>query len=350
MRLSSAIRFSVLDLCPIRLGGTATEALQNALDLARHAEAWGYHRYWVAEHHNIPGVASSATSVVIGHVAAGTSRIRVGSGGIMLPNHAPLVIAEQFGTLEALFPGRIDLGLGRAPGGDRATAHALRRHIGLSADSFPQDVVELQRYFSADYPSPTVRAVPGHGLNVPLYLLGSSTFNAELAGEMGLPFAFASHFAPELMLPALELYRAKFRPSAFLAEPYVMIGVNVFAADTNEEAARLFSTLQQIFLNLIRGNPREMPPPAGRLDWSPAERQHVDRMTSVRAVGDPAQVRADLAKWILLTGADEVIATAHVYDHRARLRSFELAASVFDEMNAARAAAPSELNLATVYE
>lgn len=324
--------FSVLDLSPIPVGDTARTALKNSLDLAQHAEKWGYHRYWVAEHHGIPGVASAATSVVIAHLAGGTSVMRVGSGGIMLPNHSPLVIAEQFGTLESLFPGRIDLGIGRASGGDRATAHALRRHMGLSADSFPHDLLELQEYFGPVNPHRTVRAVPGEGLNLPIYLLGSSTFSAELAARLGLPFAFASHFAPDLMGEALEIYRSRFEPSASLEKPHVMIGVNVFAADSDAEARRLFTTLQQVFLNLVRGNPREIQPPRDELDWNPAEEAHVRRMTRVSAVGDREGVRSQLEDLLAETGADEVIATAHIYDHQARLRSFEIAAEIFREI------------------
>ncbi len=335
MKSRSDILLSVLDLCPIPQGGTAAEAFRHSLDLARHAEAWGFHRYWVAEHHNIPGVASAATSVVIGHIAAGTSHIRVGSGGIMLPNHAPLVIAEQFGTLESLFPGRIDLGLGRAPGGDQLTARALRRNLGSSGDSFPQDVRELQGYFRA---SPNrgaaPRAIPGEGLEVPIYLLGSSTFSAELAAKMGLPFAFASHFAPDYLQPALQIYRSQFQPSASLSAPHAMVGVNVFAADTDAEAERLFTTLQQLFLNLIRGHPKQMPPPVETMDgrWNPIEAAHVGRMTQVSVVGGPDTVHQSLEAILAATGADEIVATAHIYDHQARLRSFEILAEVFSQI------------------
>ena len=255
MRPLSDVPFSVLDLSPIRERGTAAESFRNTLDLARHAERLGYHRYWVAEHHSLPGIASAATSVVIAHVAGGTSRIRVGSGGIMLPNHAPLVIAEQFGTLESLFPGRIDLGIGRAPGGDQRTARALRRHLGGSGDTFPQDLAELRGYFRPGDPGTGVHAIPGEGLDVPIWLLGSSDFSARLAAELGLPFAFASHFAPDSLYEALALYRRYFEPSERLAAPYAMVGVNVFAANTDEEGARLFTSAQQQFLNLIRGTP-----------------------------------------------------------------------------------------------
>src|SRR5947209_10201726 len=253
--------YSVLDLSPIRRGGSAAESFRNSLDLARHAERWGYTRYWVAEHHNLPGVASAATSVVIGHIAGGTSTIRLGAGGIMLPNHAPLVIAEQFGTLESLHPGRIDLGLGRAPGGDQATARALRRNLGSSGDTFPRDLMELMSYFREAEPGQAVRAVPGQGLDIPIWLLGSSDFSASLAAELGLPFAFASHFAPDYLHTALALYRANFRPSQQFAEPRVMLGVNVFVAKTDAEARCLFTSLQQQSLNLLRGTPGQLPPP-----------------------------------------------------------------------------------------
>lgn len=334
MKRLPELLYSVLDLCPIAQGSTAADSFRNSLDLAQHAERWGYHRYWVAEHHNIPGVASAATSVVIGHIAAGTSHIRVGSGGIMLPNHAPLVIAEQFGTLESLFPGRIDLGLGRAPGGDQLTARALRRNLGSNGDTFPQDVEELRGYFAAAQGA-SPRAIPGVGLQVPIYLLGSSTFGAEMAAQLGLPYAFASHFAPDYMNAALEIYRLRFRPSEVLSKPHAMIGVNVFAAETDAEANRLFTTLQQLFLNLIRGYPREMPPPVDDMTekWNPIEAAHVQRMTRVSAVGSPATVKARLQALVEETGADEIIATAHIFDHVARLRSFEIAAEIFQEMS-----------------
>ncbi len=324
------VPLSVLDLAPIREGGTVADAFRNALDLARHAERWGYKRYWVAEHHNIPGIASAATAVVIGHIAGGTSRIRVGSGGIMLPNHAPLVIAEQFGTLESLYPGRIDLGLGRAPGGDQRTAQALRRKLGSSGDSFPQDLLELQSYFRPAAPGQAVRAIPGEGLDLPIWLLGSSDFSAQLAAALGLPFAFASHFAPDYLYAALDLYRRDFQPSATLAEPYAMVGVNVIAADTDAEARRLFTSLQQLFVKLVRGTPRQLPPPVVSMDgrWSPAERAHVERMTRVSVVGSPGAVREGLETILTETGADEVIATAQIFDHAARLRSFEILSRV----------------------
>ncbi|HSV15484.1 MAG TPA: LLM class flavin-dependent oxidoreductase, partial [Tepidisphaeraceae bacterium] len=265
MSRNAPVAYSVLDLAPIVQGSNAAGAFGNMLDLAQHGERFGYTRYWLAEHHNIPGVASAATSVVIAHVAAGTRSIRVGSGGIMLPNHAPLMIAEQFGTLESLYPGRIDLGVGRAPGGDTRTARALRRGL-PGADTFPQDLIELMNYLGASDPNAAVRAVPGEGLNVPIYLLGSSDFSARLAAELGLPFAFASHFAPDYLHIALQLYRENFKPSEQLSEPYVMVGVNVVAAETDEEGRRLFTSLQQSFLNLIKGVPGEMPPPVEGMD------------------------------------------------------------------------------------
>ena len=329
---------SILDLAPIRQGGDAALAFRNALDLAQHAERWGYHRYWLAEHHNIPGIASAATAVVIGHVAGGTSRIRVGSGGIMLPNHAPLVIAEQFGTLESLYPGRIDLGLGRAPGGDQITARALRRGLGSSGDTFPQDVLELRGYFAPARPGQPLKAIPGAGLNVPIYLLGSSDFSARLAAELGLPFAFASHFAPEYLHEALDLYRRNFKPSAQLAQPHAMIGVNVVAAETDEEAARLFTSLQQMFLGIIRGARAEMPPPVESMRglWSAVEESHVRQKLRCSAVGSPETLRAGLSALIEQTDADEIIATAQVFDHPARLRSFEIAAGVFEALSSPR--------------
>jgi luciferase family oxidoreductase group 1 len=337
------IAYSVLDLSPIVAGSDAAAALRNTLDLARYAERWGYQRYWLAEHHNIPGVASAATAVVIGHVAGGTSRIRVGAGGIMLPNHAPMVIAEQFGTLESLYPGRIDLGVGRAPGGDQATARALRRYLAGGADTFPQDLLELLSYFQpagADRreAGPAVRAIPGEGLNVPVYLLGSSDFSARLAAQLGLPFAFASHFAPDYLLTALELYRTGFKPSQWLDEPYAMAGVNVIAADTDAAARRLFTSLQQQFVNLARGTPREVQPPVDSMDglWNPTEQARAERMTQVSAVGSPETVRQWVEQFLSETGVDEVIATAQIYDHAARLQSFELAAGVFEELNRSR--------------
>ncbi|MEO6970834.1 MAG: LLM class flavin-dependent oxidoreductase [Chthoniobacterales bacterium] len=324
--------FSLLDLSPIIEGGEAALAFRNTLDLARHAEEWGYHRYWLADHHNLPGIASAATSVVIGHVAGGTKRIRVGAGGIMLPNHAPLVIAEQFGTLEALYPGRIDLGLGRAPGSDQLTARALRRNLGSSGDTFPQDVLELQSYFAPAVPEQALQAVPGAGANVPLYLLGSSDFSARLAAELGLPFAFASHFAPEYLEVALALYRRHFNPSPALAQPHAMIGVGVFAAETDTEAERLFTSSQLQFLKMVRGRPGKLPSPVENMEgrWSAGEKAAVMARTRCSAVGAPDTVRRRLETLLAETEADEIIATAQIYDHAARLRSFDLAADVLN--------------------
>jgi luciferase family oxidoreductase group 1 len=319
------IPISVLDLSPIVAGSDARQALQNTLDLARHAETWGYNRYWLAEHHNMVGIASAATSVVIGHVAAGTSRIRVGAGGIMLPNHPPLVIAEQFGTLESLFPGRIDLGLGRAPGTDRVTIHALRRDP-MAADTFPRDVVELQSYFRDAQPGQAVRAVPGVGLRVPIWLLGSSTFSAQLAAALGLPFAFASHFAPDQMHDALELYRTGYQPSAEHPAPHAMLGLSVVAADSDTEAQRLATSLQQQFLALQRGRPVQLQPPVDGMDglWADWERSAVQRTLRQAIVGGPETVRRGLAAFVEQTNADELMITSHIYDHAARLRSYEI--------------------------
>jgi luciferase family oxidoreductase group 1 len=332
------ILHSILDLAPIRQGGDAALAFRHTLDLAQHAERWGYHRYWLAEHHNIPGIASAATSLVIGYVAGGTSRIRVGSGGIMLPNHAPLVIAEQFGTLESLYPGRIDLGLGRAPGGDQLTARALRRGAGNNGDTFPQDLLELQAYFAPAEPGQLLSAIPGAGLNVPIYLLGSSDFSARLAAELGLPFAFASHFAPDYLDAALDLYRQNFRPSSQLTKPHVMIGVNLVAADTDEEAVRLFTSLQQMFLGIIRGTRTELPPPVETMRglWSAVEEQHAQHKLHYSAVGSPETIRRELRTLIKQTSADEIIATAQIFDHAARLHSFEIAAGIFETLPSSR--------------
>ena len=339
MKTTQDLLYSVLDLSPIRRGGSPGESFRNSLDLAQHAESWGFHRYWVAEHHNIPGIASAATSVVICHIAGGTCRIRVGSGGIMLPNHAPLVIAEQFGTLEALYPGRIDLGVGRAPGGDQTTARALRRGLGTSGDTFPQDLQELRQYFEPPVPNQAVTAVPGCGLNIPIYLLGSSTFSAQLAAHLGLPFAFASHFAPDSLQDALRLYRNGFQPSASLRQPHVIVGVNVFAADTDAEAGRLFTTLQQMFLNLIKGRPQAMPPPVETMDglWNAGESAYVSRMLEYAVTGGPEKIRHGLETILQETGADEIITTAQIYDHQARLRSFEITADAFQQIRRDRA-------------
>jgi luciferase family oxidoreductase group 1 len=319
--------YSLLDLAPVTEGSTPREAFANTLDLARHAEALGYRRYWLAEHHNMPGIASAATAVLIGHVAAGTATIRVGAGGIMLPNHAPLQVAEQFGTLAALHPGRIDLGLGRAPGTDQATARALRRYFD-GADTFPQDVVELLRYFEPARPGQAVQAVPGAGLDVPVWMLGSSLFSAQLAAALGLPFAFASHFAPAAMDEALALYRRDFKPSARLDAPYAMLALNVVAADTGAQAWRLFTTQQQSFVRLRRGQPGLVPPPIDDIDafWAPHEKAMVEQALACAVVGDPDEVRAGLADFVARHRPDELLLTANIFDHAARRHSFALAA------------------------
>ena len=324
------IPFSVLDLSPIAQGSDAAQSFRNTLDLAQHAETWGYQRYWLAEHHGMPGIASAATSVLIGHVAGGTRTIRVGAGGIMLPNHSPLVIAEQFGTLESLYPGRIDLGLGRAPGSDQITARALRRNLSSDADEFPRDVLELMDYFSADSKNP-VHAVPGQGLNVPVWILGSSLYGAQLAAALGLPYAFASHFAPQQMMQAIALYRASFRPSTQLAKPYVMLGFNVFAADTDEEAAFRATSMQQAFVNLRSGRPARLPPPLRHYPQlaGPAERALLDSVMSCSAIGAPDTVRAGLSAFIERTGADELMIASQIFEHSARLRSYEITAGLF---------------------
>lgn len=323
------IPFSVLDLSPITEGSDAAQSFRNSRDLARHAERWGYQRYWLAEHHGMPGIASAATSVLMAYVAGGTTTIRIGAGGIMLPNHSPLVIAEQFGTLESLFPGRIDLGLGRAPGSDQRTAHALRRNLASDADEFPQDVVELMDLFSAS-PRGAVRAVPGTGLEVPMWILGSSLFGAQLAAALGLPFAFASHFAPAQMMQAIGIYRNTFRPSTRLAKPYVMLGFNVFAADTREEAALLATSMQQAFVNLRSGRPSKLPPPLeGYPDRvGPQERALLDSVLSCSAIGSPDMVHQALQAFVERTGADELMIASQIFDHARRLRSFEIAAEI----------------------
>ena len=321
-----ATPLSVLDLSPIVRGGSAAAAFRNTLDLAQHAERWGYTRFWVAEHHNMPGIASAATAVLISHVGAGTTRIRVGAGGIMLPNHAPLQVAEQFGTLESLFPGRVDLGLGRAPGTDTAAALALRRTLQADPDDFPNDVRELMAYFEAAQPGQRVRAVPGAGLRLPIWILGSSTFGAQVAAAFGLPFAFASHFAPAYMDEALAIYRQRFRPSDRLAKPYAMLGVNVVAADSDNEALLLASSGRQSFASLRAGRPIELPPPSKEWTREPdAAPTDADR-TRVSFVGAPDAVAAGLREFIARTDADELIVVSHIYDHAARLRSYELTA------------------------
>jgi luciferase family oxidoreductase group 1 len=328
----SDIPYSVLDLCPIIQDGNASESLHNTLDLAQHAEKWGYNRYWLAEHHNMPGIASSATSVVIGHVAAGTSSIRVGSGGIMLPNHAPLIIAEHFGTLESLFPGRIDLGLGRAPGTDQRTAHALRRGGRGDGHDFPEQLEELRAYLNptlSTKPLP-VKAVPGEGLDIPIWLLGSSGFSAQLSAQLGLPFAFASHFSPDHTLPALELYRRNFKASEVLTKPYTMVGVNIIAANTDDEAQRLATSMQQQFLNLMRNTPTKLLPPVDDMDsiWTPQEKAVMSQQLSTSIIGSPATVKEKLKNFLDRTQANEMMVNAQIYDHQARLRSFEIVAEV----------------------
>ncbi|MEN2767111.1 LLM class flavin-dependent oxidoreductase [Ornithinibacillus xuwenensis] len=325
------IPLSVLDLAPINEGSDASQSFQNSVDLAKHVEGWGFNRYWLAEHHNMPGIASSATAVMIGHIAGATNHIRVGAGGIMLPNHATLVIAEQFGTLESLFPGRIDLGLGRAPGSDQATAYALRRTLNMSVEDFPMQVNELQDYFS-DEPISRVKAVPGQGLNVPIWLLGSSGFSAQLAAQKGLPFSFASHFAPAYLFEALRLYRDNFQASEVLDKPYVMLGINIIAADTNEKAKRIATSQQQQFLSLRKGNPTKLQPPVDNLEthYSPAEiaavSQSLDPRTTI--VGDPATVKEGLERFIEETNADELIIGSQVFHHEDRLRSYEIVAKM----------------------
>jgi luciferase family oxidoreductase group 1 len=323
------IPFSILDLSPIIEGSNAAQSFRNTRDLAQHGERWGFKRFWLAEHHGMPGIASAATAVLIAHVAGATSTIRVGAGGIMLPNHSPLVIAEQFGTLESLFPGRIDLGLGRAPGSDQTTARALRRNLSSDADQFPQDVVELMDYFS-DAPRQPVRAVPGAGLNVPVWILGSSLFGAQLAAALGLPYAFASHFAPAQMMQAIELYRATFRPSASLDKPYVMLGFNVFAADTDEEGHFRATSMQQAFVNLRSGRPGRLPPPAG--DYlqriGQAERALLDSVLPCSAIGSAQTVARQMQAFVDRTGADELMISSQIFDHVARLRSYEITAGI----------------------
>jgi luciferase family oxidoreductase group 1 len=316
--------FSILDLVRITQATDAKGALDNARDLAAHAEAWGYQRFWVAEHHNMAGIASAATSLVIGHIAAGTKTIRVGAGGIMLPNHAPIVIAEQFGTLARLFPGRIDLGLGRAPGADQMTLRALRRTQG--ADTFPRDVQELQLYFGEAEPGQQIQAVPAAGTNVPLWILGSSTFGAQLAAELGLPYAFASHFAPELLGPALAIYRQRFKPSEQLDRPHAMVGVNIVAADTDAQARRLATTQQMSFTDMFRGARRLSQPPIDDIEtyWTPTEKAQAMGMLARSIVGGPQTVRAGIEALIAETGADELMIVSDIFDHQARLRSYEL--------------------------
>ncbi len=324
------MHFSVLDLSPVALGGSAGQSLRNSLDLAQHAEGWGYRRYWLAEHHSMPGIASAATSVVICHVASGTKTIRVGAGGIMLPNHSPLVIAEQFGTLESLFPGRIDLGLGRAPGSDQVTAQALRRNLATDPDQFPQDVMELMSYLAPAAPGQRVLAFPGVGTEVPIWILGSSLFGAQVAAALGLPFAFASHFAPAMMMQAIEIYRARFQPSAQLDRPHVMLGFNIFAADSDEEGKFLSTSMQQAFVNLRSGRPGQLPPPLEGYETQlpPQAKAMLADVLSCSAIGSRDTVHAAVAAFIAKTRPDELMITAQIFEHAKRLRSYEIAAEV----------------------
>lgn len=328
------VPFSVLDLAPVPQGKTPANAFQCSLELAQSAEKWGYQRYWLAEHHNMTGIASAATSVLIGFIAAGTKTIRLGSGGVMLPNHSPLVIAEQFGTLATLFPGRIDLGLGRAPGTDQRTMIALRRHMSGEIDNFPQDVQELQHYFGDVKPDQAVQAVPGQGLHVPIWLLGSSLYSAQLAAALGLPFAFASHFAPDMLYQALAIYRSNFKPSAQLEKPHAMVCINAIAADTDEEARRMFTSNQQQFINLRRGNPGKLPAPVDNIEslWSAQERFGVDQALRLSVVGNKESIRQGLQAILRETDADELMINGQIFDHTARLRSFEIVSQLQGEV------------------
>ena len=328
------VPFSVLDLAPVPQGKTPANAFQSSLELAQHAEKWGYQRYWLAEHHNMTGIASAATSVLIGYIAAGTKSIRIGSGGVMLPNHSPLVIAEQFGTLATLYPGRIDLGLGRAPGTDQRTMIALRRNMSGEIDNFPQDVQELQYYFDDVKPEQPVQAVPGQGLHVPIWLLGSSLYSAQLAAALGLPFAFASHFAPDMLYQALAIYRSKFKPSAQLQKPHAMVCINAIAADTDEEARRMFTSNQQQFINLRRGKPGKLPAPVDNIEslWSAQERFGVDQALRLSVVGNKESIRQGLTAILRETDADELIINGQIFDHAARLHSFEIVSQLQGEL------------------
>ncbi|MES2455239.1 MAG: LLM class flavin-dependent oxidoreductase [Bacteroidota bacterium] len=325
------MKYSVLDLATVVEGKTPADTFKNSVDLAQHAENWGFSRYWLAEHHNMISVASSATSVVIGHIASHTKTIRVGSGGIMLPNHSPLIIAEQFGTLESLFPGRIDLGLGRAPGTDQVTAMAIRGERFSGANDFPKDILKLQRYFSSENRSSAVRAIPGEGLDIPIWILGSSTDSAHLAAALGLPYAFASHFAPAQLLTAIRIYREEFKPSVYLAQPYVMACVNVVAADTDAEAERLVTSLYQLFKGIVTGKRKLLQPPVDNMEdvWDEYEEAQASQMLACTFVGSKATISQDLQSFIAQTQADEIIVSSHIYDHKARLRSYEILAEVF---------------------
>jgi luciferase family oxidoreductase group 1 len=324
------IPLSILDLAPIVEGGNAADALHNARDLAQHAERWGYRRFWMAEHHSMPGIASAATSVALAHVGEGTTTIRIGAGGIMLPNHAPLQIAEQFGTLESLYPGRIDLGLGRAPGTDQAAAYALRRNLNADVNQFPHDVVELMAYLKPHEPGRRVRAIPGEGLDIPIWILGSSLFGAQLAAHLGLPYAFASHFAPDQMMEAIHVYRETFQPCAQLDRPYVMLGYNVFAAETDDEAALLSTSVMQAVINLRTGNPAQLQPPVeGYYEGLPRpHRTMIDHFLACSAIGAAETVRARVEAFVKETGADELMITSQIHDHRQRLRSYEILAGL----------------------
>lgn len=327
-RRERIVPLSVLDLAPIVEGGTAADAFRNSIDLAQHAERWGYHRYWLAEHHNMPGIASAATAVLIGQVGVATRTIRIGAGGIMLPNHAPLQVAEQFGTLESLFPGRVDLGLGRAPGTDHAAAFALRRTLQTNPDEFPKDVMELMDFFREDQPGQQVRAVPGAGLRVPIWILGSSLFGAQVAAALGLPFSFASHFAPQMLHDAVRIYRERFKPSEQLPAPYVMLGVNIVAADSDADARFLASSGRQSFASLRSGRPIKLPPPSTEWERDPSDRTDPTNQTRVSFIGAPDTIRDQVHEFVTATGADELIVVAHIYDHAARLRSYELASTL----------------------
>lgn len=324
------IPFSILDLAPVPSGSTISDSFANSKALAQQADNLGYHRYWLAEHHNMPGIASAATSLLISHLAAATSRIRLGAGGIMLPNHSPLVIAEQFGTLATLYPNRIDLGLGRAPGSDQLTARALRRNRMETEDQFPSDILELQQYFGPVKPNQAVQAVPGQNLNVPLWILGSSLYGAQLAAHMGLPYAFASHFAPAMMEQAAALYRKEFKPSAQLDKPYLMLALNVFAAETTAEAHRLFTSPQQQFVNLVRGVPGLLPAPVGDMDqiWQTHEKAYVEKALACSVIGNPAEVKQGILNFIATHQPDELMLTAMMHDPKARQKSFKITAEL----------------------
>ncbi len=329
-----SVPFSVLDLAPIPANATASDAFSRSLDLAQLSERRGYHRYWLAEHHNMTGIASAATSVLIGFLAANTRTLHLGSGGVMLPNHSPLVIAEQFGTLETLYPGRIDLGLGRAPGSDQRTMMALRRHMNNDVDNFPRDVTEIVDWFDARDPAPAVRPVPGYGTKIPVWLLGSSLYSAQLAAQLGLPFAFASHFAPDMLHQALALYRANFKPSERLEKPYAMVCINIIAADSNRDAQYLFSSMQQAFVKLRRGESGPLPAPIENMEgfWSPSEQYGVERALAMSLVGDKAKIRHGLLATLRETEADEIMVNGQIFDHQARLHSFDLAMQVREEL------------------